>query len=135
MSDSTQTNKPEIETKADRRLRLMTELLSHVDSGLTYSAAADMCGISRRTCTRWQSSKAFRDIRVGLNRPTLPTILQRAIALTMRAMERASKMINNPDTEDRHVLRALEIFSNLTIKLKEFVEFEERLTTLESAPR
>lgn len=127
MSDS-----PARETKKERRARLMRRFADAIFiAGRTVDDAARAVGINVRTGSRWLHSPEFRDCLVEANAASPRALLGFARSIIIPALQRLGEIIRNPETPATALVNAIKLAVDLTLRLQEIIEFEQRIVELE----
>ena len=110
-----------------KQLKAIEGLLTHRDS----QAAADHAGVNRGTIYRWRKDEDFNQALKQAETEAIATLGRELITLGSKATSAVEAVLDSGESTPAQKLRASEIILNNILRLKELVDFEERLTKLE----
>ena len=100
-------------------------------SGSSITAAAESLGISRKTASRWRHDPVVLDALATYRGIIRDETVSRLTSLTRRALDRAEKLLDDPETPAAVIVRLLGLLLAESRSFTDLVEFAERLDRLE----
>lgn len=110
------------------QIKAIEGLLSHRDT----QAAADHAGVNRSTIYRWlREDEVFTQALKKAESEAISTLGRELITLGSKASSAVEAVLDSPASTAAQKLRAAEIILNNILKLRELVDFEQRLSRVE----
>ncbi|MBX7102650.1 MAG: hypothetical protein K1X57_01120 [Gemmataceae bacterium] len=100
--------------------------------GMSQKQAALRAGVSRSTVDRAMAHPEFRRMVAEYRRQYADRALGRLARNMSRAADEAAKLLESKD--DRVRLQAVRLLFQMTVRLRESIELEDRLSELEDTP-
>lgn len=98
----------------------------------TITAAAKMAGVGERTAHTWLADPLFRAALTSAEREALTSASRQLTAALTSAVDKLQSLITDQDAGATVNLRAAVAVVEQVLKLREILDFEERLTALEA---
>jgi len=104
----------------------------HLLSGSTIEQAARQSGVSDRQVHRWLKEGAFQNALRSQERQVIDACSWRLVSMTKKALDALEDVLREPSSRGANVKRLAAVsVLELTLKWRELVDFEERLSRLE----
>ena len=93
--------------------------------------AANAAGVSRDTLYRWQKIPLFQEALQAASQASMIELSRGLITLGKQAITALEKALNDQDARQSEKIRAADIILSKLMALREFIDFEARITALE----
>ena len=119
----------EIGALSPKQQRAISALLT----SKTVSGAARAAGVGERTIYTWLHTVEFRAALSVAEGDVIDNAVRRLLTLQAAALDALEQVLGDPDVSQAVRLRAAQMVLELTIKLREQRDVEQRLSALEQA--